>query len=287
MSCLGRASRNSLAVCGFLAAAASLVCMLFTDSHSVAFADLLFLSTAVFLVSLTIFFAFELKKYGTKIFHRFDEDIIGGAFTGLDRNSRLFEAGVHTFFDGDFEGALEYFTDLDSENNGLTEEEQGVLSFYRGRCYNIMNMYPNAAANYEKAVQHGFKLAELPLFMARCYAETGNTRKAVDILKGIMDTDHQYSSRARYEIGNIYLKLNQLDEADKWFSEAIEKRESYAEALGGQAICCSLRRDFTRGEEYYKMAMLNHIENPDSFVTYYKRIQAAVILGKGGGIPKK
>ena len=39
-----------------------------------------------------IFFFLEVRKYGLKIFHRYDEDIIGGAFTGLDKKSRIFES---------------------------------------------------------------------------------------------------------------------------------------------------------------------------------------------------
>lgn len=279
MICLARAVIRGLAAASAFSAAAGLALKLFYGWNRVSLDDALSFGAIVFFCATAVFFAFEIKSYGLKIFHKYDENIIGGAFTGVDKDSRMFEAGVHTFMSGDFEGALEYFTDLDADNSGLSDEEQGVLSFYRGRCYQIMNMFPNAAANYDNAVKHGFKLDELPLFRARCCLEMGETERAVSIMKEILDTDHKYSSHARYEIGNIYLKSSDHETALKWFSEAIERHECYAEALGGAAVCYNLSKDFQKGEEYYKMAMLNNIENPNEFMNYYKKVQAAVILG--------
>jgi len=281
IACLGKAAVRGLAAAGLVSFCAAVVCRLFTDTREIALSDAIMYFSLLFFAGTAVFFGFELKKYGMKIFHRYDEDIIGSAFTGLDHKSRMFEDGVHTFHSGDFRGALDIFTDLDAEKLPLTDDEQGVLSFYRGRCYQIMGIYPNAAANYETAVKHGFKLAEMPLFLARCYSSMGDTNRAVELLKGILDSDHQYSRRARYEIGSIYLRLSDDTEALKWFNEAIEKHECYAEALGGAAICYSLRKDFKKGEEYFKMAIVNNIENPEGFTSYYKEVQASVILGGG------
>ena len=280
ISCLAKAAVRGLASAGSVLASAALVLKLTYGLDEVPVGKGLVFFAAVFFFSFIAFFALEIRSYGLRIFHKYDENIIGDAFTGVDRDSRMFEAGVHTFMSGDFRGALEYFTDLDADNDGLSDEEQGVLSFYRGRCYQIMNLFPNAAANYENAVKHGFRLPELPLFMSRCYFETGDVRKAVSLMKEIMDTDHQYSSRARYEIGNICLRNNDRESALKWFSEAIEKHECYAESLGGAAVCYTLDRDFTKSEEYYQKALLNDIENPGAFMNYYKKVQAAVVLGR-------
>lgn len=278
MVCMKRAAVNALAFDAatmFLALTAHL---LFNGDRDFSAPTAFLMMTAVFLAAFIVFFLVEVSKYGTKIFHRFDEEMIGGAFTGLGKKCQRFESGLWTLHSGDFEAALNIFTELDASDLERSREEQGVLSFYRGRCYQIMGMYPNAVVNYEKAEEYGYSLPELPLFKARSCAESGSANKAVEILKGIMDTDHKYSCRARYEIGSVYIKLNDGENALKWFSEAIERRESYAEALGGAALACTLMRDIKKGEEYFRMALINNIEDPHGFTTYFKKVQAAVML---------
>ncbi|MBP3747795.1 MAG: tetratricopeptide repeat protein [Ruminococcus sp.] len=278
MICMRRAAINALA---FSAATMLLVLISYTTFKgeplfSVSTALLLML--AVMGSAFVVFFFVEVGKYGKKIFHRYDEDMIGGAFTGLGKKSQRFESGLWTLHSGDFEAALNIFTELDASDIECSREEQGVLSFYRGRCYQIMGMYPNAVVNYEKAEEFGYSLPELPLFKARSCAATGATNKAIEILKGIMDTDHKYSCRARYEIGSVYIKLNDGENALKWFNEAIERRECYADALGGAALAYTIMRDLHKGEEYFRMALINNIEDPHGFTTYFKKVQAAVML---------
>ena len=279
MLSLGRAAVKAFAADAILSAAAFTILCLASGSSSIMLADALIIMLTILLPLWIIFFFLEIKKYGLKIFHRYDEDIIGGAFTGFDKKSRIFEAGVHTFHSCDFRGALEIFTELDASDLTRSSEEQAVVSFYRGRCYQIMGIYPNALINYEKAEENGFTLAEMPIFRARCLAESGNTKKAVEVLMKLVDSDHYYSSRARYEIGNIYLKLNDGETALKWYNEAIERRESYAAALGGAAIAYNLLKEFDKASEYFRLAMLNNIEDPHGFTNYFEEVQAAVMLG--------
>ena len=288
MLALGRSAVKALAADSLLSAAGFAVLCFVSGSRSIMLGSALAIMLTIFLPVWMIFFFLEIKKYGLKIFHRYDEDIIGGAFTGLDRKSRIFEAGVHTFHSGDFKGALDIFTELDAADIPRSREEQGVISFYRGRCYQIMGIYPNALINYEKAEENGFTLAELPVFKARCLSESGDTKGAVDLLMKLVDSDHFYSSRARYEIGNVYLKQNDGETALKWYNEAIERRENYAAALGGAAVAYNLLKDFDKASEYFRLAMLNNIEDPRGFTNYYEEVQAAVILGNRSSlsIPK-
>ncbi len=280
MISLKRSAVRALALDAVLTAGAFAVYSLAAGKQSILLNEALLLMLALFLPLWMLFFMLEIRKYGLKIFHRYDEDIIGGAFTGLDRKSRIFEAGVHTFHSGDFRGALEIFTELDASDLPRNREEQAVVSFYRARCYQIMGIYPNALINYEKAEDNGFELAEMPLFKARCLSESGDTKHAVEILSRLIDTDHHYSSRARCEIGNIYLKLNDGANALKWYSEAIERRESYALALGGAAVAYNLLGDFDKGTEHFRLAMLNNIEDPEGFTNYYEEVQAAILLSR-------
>ncbi|MBR4628551.1 MAG: hypothetical protein IKO47_12825 [Ruminococcus sp.] len=275
---LKRSAVRALASDAVLSAAAFAIYLL-SGRNTIMLSDALLLMLAVFLPLWLFFFFLEIKKYGMKIFHRYDEDIIGSAFTGLDRKSRTFELGVHIFHSGNFREALEVFTELDTSDLPRSREEQGIISFYRARCYQIMGIYPNALINYEKAEENGFILPEMPLFKARCLSESGDTKRAVQTLMGLIDTDHHYSSRARCEIGNIYLKLNDGKNALRWYNEAIERRESYASALGGAAVAYNLLRDFNKASEYFRLAMLNNIEDPSGFTNYFEEVQAAVLLG--------
>ena len=49
-------------------------------------------------------------------------------------------------------------------------------------------------------------------------------------------------------------------------------------ALGGAAIAQNMLHNFKEGEELYRAAMLNNIEDPKTYSNYYKEIQAAVLL---------
>ena len=210
--------------------------------------------------------------------HKYDPDIIGKNFTGMSKSSRAFRKGVKSMHEADFRMALEIFTDLEASAEDLSESEKGVLAFYRGRCYHILGAYPNAVMCYEKASDAGFSIPIMPLFTARCLAENGRTERALDIYKELLGSDNECKELIRTEIGNMYLKLNDGKNALKWFQEAIDLRENYAAALGGAAIANVLLRNFKEGEELYRSALLNHIEDSVSYTRYYKEIQAAVML---------
>ena len=103
-----------------------------------------------FVVSVAGHTLYRLGDFKGKSFHRYDEGLIGTAFTGLKRSSMMFEEGLDLFHKNDFRRALEVFTDLENGEFKLTDEETGVNEFYRGRCYHIMNAFPNAIICYEK-----------------------------------------------------------------------------------------------------------------------------------------
>ena len=232
----------------------------------------------VFQAVFTLLSVIILLARNHKSIHKFDSAIIGDNFIGMSKKSRTFRNGVEMFHSGEFREALEVFTDLEEPVWSLNETEQGIVSFYRGRCYNIMGCYPNAIICYEKALEEGFTLPEMPVFIARCHAENGSTDRAVELMTELIDSKKAYSERARYEIGMIYLKLNDGENALKWFDEAIRLRESYPEALGGAAIAHTILHHLQEGETFYRKALLNNIENSIGFTRYYKEVQAAVVL---------
>ena len=272
--CLKRVLTRALAVTAVLTAAMAL----FSGADSVSFRSLFTWMALFFVSSWFLLFIRESLKYAGSIYHRYDEDIIGNAFTGMNRKSSLFELAMEMFHQKYFGDALEMFTKIEDDSFRKTKEEEGVLSFYKARCYDFMGWNPNAVNCYENAEKMGFNIPELPIFLARCYAENGNTSKALEVFTSLMDTDKKYSDHMRVEIGRMYIKLNDGKTALKWFDEAIARRECYANALGGAAIAHTLLRHFDKGEEFYRRAMLNNIDDPCGYTGYYKEVQAAVLL---------
>lgn len=273
--------RSALRAAAIAFAVSFMICMymrLFTDKVGAEYKTISDVLIVTMICSWFVCFIAELTKYALNTFHRYDEDIIGTAFTGMDRKSAIFEKGNYYFHHGDFRNAMDCFAELETGDYLLTTEEKGVLSFYRGRCYHIIGAYPNALLNYEKAQANGFDIPVLPIFIARCSAENGDTDRALQLYSKLIDPSYKHHDVIRTEVGKMYLRLNDGETALKWFQEAINLRENYSDALGGAAIAYTMLKDFKKGEELYRAALLNGIRDPVDYTNYYKEIQAAVLL---------
>ncbi|SHM11791.1 tetratricopeptide repeat protein [Ruminococcus flavefaciens] len=279
MTFIIRSVPKALAASALFTAAFCTYKMISAPESTEPVSDILMYMSVCFVLPLIAFMADEMLKYKTSLFHKYDDELIGNAFTGINHKSSVFEKGLELFHNGDFRNALEVFTDLGNEEKNMTVEEKGVNEFYRGRCYHILEACPNAVICYENALANGFYIPELPIFIARCHAQNGYTEKAMKLYEDLLiRKDYQYSNRIRCEIGDMYLKLNEGKTALKWFEEAIERRESYANALGGAAIAQTMLHNIKEGEALYRQALLNHIEDSIGFTRYYKEVQAAVLL---------
>lgn len=228
---------------------------------------------------MTIFFLFfwvtlsfaDVIRFRNNIFHQFDDKLIGNAFTGMDHKSRRFEYGVELFHKNDFRMALEVFTDIGREEQGLTQGETAVNEFYRGRCYHILEAFPNAIICYEKAKENGFYIPELPIFIARCHVMNGDTARATAIYEQLMEeNDYKYSGKLRCEMGNMFIFMDDGETALKWFSASINNHENFANALGGAAIAHVMMGDFEKGEACYRQAIMNNIDDAANFARFYK-----------------
>ena len=241
---------------------------------SVRCTEVIDLMLASFLFFMIAFSAEMLAKYKGKLYHLYDEELIGSAFTGLKRSSILFEQALDLFHKNNYRMALEQFTDLENGDEKLTDQEKAILEFYRGRCYHILDIYPNALLCYWKARENGFYIPEMPIFEARCHVGSGNYEKAESLYKELMTKDYKYRDRIRCELGNMYLKMNDGRTALKWFGESIEKHENYASAVGGAAIAQAMLGNTEKSAELYRLAILNNIDNADDFKHYYRGIIA-------------
>ncbi len=240
---------------------------------------LLIIALFTFIIDIFITFCYyliERSNYRFFAFHKYDDELIGDNFTGFGKKDNIFAEALDTLFDKKVKKALDLFISL--KDYELTESEKGVMYFYIARCYQLMGYFSNAYTNYETAVSYGFENDLVPLFMSRCCSDMGEIEKAVEIYNKACENNNEYTAVFRTDIGRMYLSENNAREALKWFLEAVEKREDYSNALGGCAIAYTLIHDLKNGEDYYKKALLNNIPNPDDFTSYYKKIQASVVL---------
>ena len=214
--------------------------------------------------------------------HKYDQDIVGSNFLGLSRKSRLFAQAQELHFNRRINSALSLFKQLESEYaDKLTQSEKAIVSFYIARCYDLMRYYPNALINYERAGDSGFDNPVLPFLKARCTGANGDTDEAVSLYSEVLeDVSSPFCNLVRNDIGRMYLDKNEPEKALEWYGQAIEKRESYPEALGGAAIANVMLGDVNTGEQLYRQALVNHIKDSAGFTEYYRKILAAEMKRK-------
>jgi len=223
-----------------------------------------------------VIYALDRSHYGLTAFHKYDDEIIGDNFIGFRKKDKCFAKAMEYLFAKDVKKAVDIF--LEIKDMEISQSEKSVVYFYIARCYQLMGYFSNALTNYENAADAGFRNDLLPIFMARCSADMGETERAVEFYTSALNEENRYASIIRTDIGRMYLIENDGKNALKWFLEAVEKHEDYSNALGGCAIAYTLLHDLESGEDYYKKALLNKIPNSKDFTSYYKEIQAAVIL---------
>jgi tetratricopeptide (TPR) repeat protein len=277
--CFMRSLPKALSASAIVIAGAAAVLSLLRKGEGLSYADCFVMSLAVILLMWVAVSLIDVLSYGMNIHHMYDDELIGSAFSGIGHKSLMFEGALVTFHREKYREALDAFTSLSGGKVRLTSREEGVLEYYRGRCYQIMSFFPNAAACYEKCLKTEFSAPFTELFLARCYASGGETAKAADIYRSLAGGEGPLAPLARTEAGRMYLELNDGENALKWFGEAMDRRENYAEALGGAAIAYTLLHNMEKGEELFRLALLNHINDPDGFMSYFKSVQAAVVLG--------
>ena len=184
----------------------------------------------------------------------------------------MFEKGLELFEKSDFRMALEVFTDLGNSSFKFTQHETAVNEFYRGRCYHILGAYPNALMCYDNAREKGFYIPELPIFIGRCMAANGSTERAAEYFQELLRDDYLFHGRIRFEIGSIYLKAEQGENALKWFTESIAHNEKTADSLGGAALAHVMLGNCEEGERCFRQALVNHISDPVEFTAFFKEM---------------
>ena len=200
---------------------------------------------------------------------RSDEHLIGKNFGGFRKQDKLFCSGMEAYAADHPREALEYFLAVQNDFE-LSESETGVLSFYLGRCYQMLDCPSNAVTYYQTARAKGFSEPFAKLFEARSYSECGDFENSLALFEELLANDPPPEFFFLYtDIGYLYIKQKQPDQAEEWFRKSIDKKQNYAFALGGMAIASLQKGDFSAAQEYHYKALVNRLENAVSFRKYY------------------
>ena len=205
-----------------------------------------------------------------------DHALIGDAFGGLRRQDKLFSDGLDAYTKERARTALEYF--LAVRDFELSDRELGVLSFYIGRCYQMLHCPSNAIGYFETAREKGFSEHYAKLFEARSFADGGDYTRSFELFSELLDNDPPDDFYFLYtDIGFLFIRQKQPDAAVKWFEKSIEKKQNYAFALSGMAIASLQKGDFPAAQDYHYKALVNHLDEPAAFRKYYEETRRLML----------
>lgn len=208
---------------------------------------------------------------------RTDEHLIGKNFGGFRKQDKLFCAGMESYSADRPREALEYFLAVQDEFE-LTDAESGVLSFYLGRCYQMLDCPSNAVTYYQTARTKGFSEPFAKLFEARSHAECGDFANSLALFEDLLEHDPPKEFFFLYtDIGYLYIKQKQPEQAEEWFRRSIELKQNYAFALGGMAIASLQKGNFADAQDYYYKALVNRLENAVGFRRYFEETKRLML----------
>ncbi len=205
--------------------------------------------------------------------------IIGDNFRRRGIVPTAFMAAVKELRQMNVGSALETFKELaETDESKITPSEKAVLSYYTGRCYQMMGYTTNAVNCYQQSIDDGFDEPSAYIFAGRCCTAAGDFdrgEKYYDTLLEKRESDPKYAANIDYiytDKGMLYIKKGDGKTAMEMFSLSIEKRMNYAFALGGCAIALLLLGDTESSKDYYARAVANNVDDLTGFKEYYKEV---------------
>ena len=206
---------------------------------------------------------------------RTDAEIIGNAFGGMGKKSRMFCRALADVCDNNLEEGLDGFLAV-LEMQGLTDKERQLCHFYIGRCYQMTGCSANAVQSYQRARELGMDNPYLLLFQARSMTDSGAYEAAQTVYDRLLELELPEFSCIRTDVGMLYLRQHDGAKALQWFEDSIAKGENVAFAYGGCALACLLLRQPEQSQLYYEQAVTNRMADLEGFREYYAELRDAV-----------
>ena len=177
---------------------------------------------------------------------RTDAEIIGNAFGGMGKKSRMFCRALADVCDNNLVEGLDGFLAV-LEMRGLTDKERQLCHFYIGRCYQLTGCSANAVQSYQRARELGMDNPYLLLFQARSMTDSGAYEDARAVYDRLLELELPEFSCIRTDVGMLYLRQHDGAKALQWFEDSIAKGENVACCCGSRnrASCITNRRSPT------------------------------------------
>jgi len=205
---------------------------------------------------------------------RIDGEIVGREFGGMKKRDRLFCNALRALVEDRVMDAMEQFHAVLEYD--LTPAESRLVHFYLGRCYQITACPSNAVSHYIQAQEQGLKTDYLELFLARSYTDGGRYDEAFQTYCVLLEREPKDFTCVRTDIGMMYLRRHDGEQALHWFQEAIERSENYAFAVGGCSLACLLLGDMEQSQHYYEQAVCNNMADAEGFKQFHKELEDVV-----------
>jgi len=149
---------------------------------------------------------------------------------------------------GDYDKAVEVF------NNALKIEPRNVRLFYNlGVAYGAMGNTDLAIDAYKKAIDIDPKFQSAIFGLVTCYKQKGLFDRAKELLITMRKSD--LTGDIHCQLGYIYLKEKNLDEADKSFNEAAQANSYNAMSYNGLGLINAKRGMQDKAIKYFKKAV--------------------------------
>jgi tetratricopeptide (TPR) repeat protein len=196
----------------------------------------------------------------------FESRLIGNTFSGLGKKAKLFRRGCDFLHFGELSDALDTFNKL--KNTNLTQREKAVLSFFLGKCYDVMGYPTNAVNYYRESLESDIGLDEVYLITARAFTVNGDFTEAEEVYDALLSKESKLEN-IYTDLGMVYIKANQPDKALATFSKSLKLHHNYSFALGGCALAYLLKSDTENAKFFFSQAIINNIDDIDGFTEYY------------------
>ncbi len=226
-------------------------------------------------LSVSAYFAFGRggSEYDGARLGSFDRSLVYGCFSG--RQAALLREAVIDLHLNELNDSLDKLKLL--EENELSNDKRAVVSFYMGRCYQLMGYPANGAKYFEEALRLGLKLNDVYLLMARCLTQNGRFDEAIEYYELLLERDCPFDF-IHTDMGITYLKKGDGEKALDEFTLSVEEGKNYSFALGGCSLAYLQLKDLDKSREYFKKALNCNMDDIVGFKIFYCNIAEAVGL---------
>ncbi len=212
------------------------------------------------------------KSYSKAELGEFDRKMLAQFGGKYEKQLREAVIDMHRF---DFNTALDKYEELAEKN--LADIQKAVLSFYTGRCYQVMGYPANAVKHFETCLELGLKLNDVYLLAARCLTQNGRFDDSIAYYQVLIERE-SYFEFIYTDIGLAYLKKGDGEKALEYFKKSVDEGMNYSFALGGCSLACLQMKDLEKSNEYFKEAVRCSMEDVNGFKVYYCNIAESVGL---------